>query len=107
MVSSLEHTRCLKYLGSSFDVIKRNSGIVCNLIYLYLMYIRWAEVTEVDMILAEEKEREERIMKEFGIQKTPISRRACTNFNVHNYNYNTYKHSGHPYFITDHLSIIC
>ncbi|RGB22452.1 hypothetical protein C1646_776077 [Rhizophagus diaphanus] len=34
-----------------------------------------AEVTEVDMILAEEKEREERIMKEFGIQ-TPISRRA-------------------------------
>lgn len=45
------------------------------------------EVTEVEMILAEEKEREERIMKEFGI-KTPISRRARTNFNVHNYNYN-------------------
>ncbi|CAB4389458.1 unnamed protein product [Rhizophagus irregularis] len=46
------------------------------------------EVT-VEMILVEEKEREEQIMKEFGIQ-TPISRRARTNFNVHNYNYNNY-----------------
>ncbi|CAB4388646.1 unnamed protein product [Rhizophagus irregularis] len=45
------------------------------------------EITEVDMILAEEKEYEERIMKEFGIQ-TPLRRRARTNFNVHNYNYN-------------------
>ncbi len=34
-----------------------------------------ADVTEVDMMLAEEKEREERIMKEIGIQ-TPVSRRA-------------------------------
>ncbi|PKB93020.1 hypothetical protein RhiirA5_442603 [Rhizophagus irregularis] len=31
------------------------------------------EITEVDMILAEEKEYEEQIMKEFGIQ-TPIHR---------------------------------
>ncbi|RGB34776.1 hypothetical protein C1646_760154 [Rhizophagus diaphanus] len=38
------------------------------------------EVTEIEMILAEEKEREERIMKEFGIQT----------LNVHNYNYNNY-----------------
>ncbi|PKC57095.1 hypothetical protein RhiirA1_473014 [Rhizophagus irregularis] len=45
------------------------------------------EITEVDMILAEEKEYEERIMKEFGIQ-TPLRRRARKNFNVHNYNYN-------------------
>ncbi|PKY44060.1 hypothetical protein RhiirA4_458229 [Rhizophagus irregularis] len=45
------------------------------------------EITEVDMILAEEKEYEERIMKEFGIQ-TPLRRRARANFNVHNYNYN-------------------
>ncbi|CAB4379901.1 unnamed protein product [Rhizophagus irregularis] len=52
-----------------------------------------AEVTEVDMILAEEKEREERIMKEFGIRKTPISRRARTNFIVHNYNYSTYNYN--------------
>jgi len=33
------------------------------------------DVTDVEMMLAEEKEREERIMREFGIQ-TPISRRA-------------------------------
>ncbi|RIA95866.1 hypothetical protein C1645_872492 [Glomus cerebriforme] len=33
------------------------------------------DVTDVEMMLAEEKEREERIMKELGIQ-TPISRRA-------------------------------
>ncbi|CAB4424245.1 unnamed protein product [Rhizophagus irregularis] len=38
------------------------------------------EVTELEMILAEEKERDERIMKEFGIQT----------LNVHNYNYNNY-----------------
>ncbi|CAB4376526.1 unnamed protein product [Rhizophagus irregularis] len=39
-----------------------------------------AEVTELEMILAEEKERDERIMKEFGIQT----------LNIHNYNYNNY-----------------
>jgi len=47
------------------------------------------EVTELEMLLAEEKEREERIMKEFGIQ-SPINRRPRTNFNVQNYNYNNY-----------------
>ncbi|CAB4416620.1 unnamed protein product [Rhizophagus irregularis] len=50
------------------------------------------EVTEVEMILAEEKEREERIMKEFGIQ-SPISRRARTNFNLHNYSYNNFNNN--------------
>ncbi|POG80515.1 hypothetical protein GLOIN_2v1800435 [Rhizophagus irregularis DAOM 181602=DAOM 197198] len=39
-----------------------------------------AEVTELEMILAEEKERDERIRKEFGIQT----------LNIHNYNYNNY-----------------
>ncbi|CAB4426230.1 unnamed protein product [Rhizophagus irregularis] len=39
-----------------------------------------AEVTELEMILAEEKERDERIMKEFGIQT----------LNINNYNYNNY-----------------
>ncbi|CAB4439902.1 unnamed protein product [Rhizophagus irregularis] len=39
-----------------------------------------AEVTELEMILAEENERDERIMKEFGIQT----------LNIHNYNYNNY-----------------
>ncbi|EXX57580.1 uncharacterized protein OCT59_026127 [Rhizophagus irregularis] len=38
------------------------------------------EVTELEMMLAEEKERDERIMKEFGIKT----------LNVHNYNYNNY-----------------
>ncbi|PKC67281.1 hypothetical protein RhiirA1_386510 [Rhizophagus irregularis] len=56
------------------------------------------EITEVDMILAEEKEYEERIMKEFGIQ-TPIRRRARTNFNVHNYNcnYNNFNYNYNNY----------
>ncbi|PKK61015.1 hypothetical protein RhiirC2_792448 [Rhizophagus irregularis] len=56
------------------------------------------EITEVDMILAEEKEYEERIMKEFGIQ-TPIHRRARTNFNVHNYNcnYNNFNYNYNNY----------
>jgi hypothetical protein len=43
------------------------------------------------MILAEEKERGERIMKEFGIQT----------LNVHNYNYNNYNNNynnNHNYF---------
>ncbi|RGB40913.1 hypothetical protein C1646_686785 [Rhizophagus diaphanus] len=54
---------------------------------------RKVEVTEVEMILAEEKEREERIMKEFGIQ-SPISRRARTNFNLHNYSsYNNFNNN--------------
>ncbi|CAB4445154.1 unnamed protein product [Rhizophagus irregularis] len=49
-----------------------------------------AEVTELEMILAEEKERDERIMKEFGIQT----------LNIHNYNYNNYNinyNSNHNY----------
>ncbi|RGB29043.1 hypothetical protein C1646_796040 [Rhizophagus diaphanus] len=50
-----------------------------------------AEVTELEMILAEEKERDERIMKEFGIQT----------LNIHNYNYNNYNinySNNHNYF---------
>ncbi|GES78907.1 hypothetical protein GLOIN_2v1768878 [Rhizophagus clarus] len=40
------------------------------------------EVTELEMLLAEEKEREERIMKEFGINR----RTRTNNFSVPNYN---------------------
>jgi hypothetical protein len=56
------------------------------------------EVTELEMLLAEEKERDERIMKEFGIQ-TPINRRARTNFNNYNYNnnYNNYNLNNYNY----------
>ncbi|PKY36817.1 hypothetical protein RhiirB3_460340 [Rhizophagus irregularis] len=42
------------------------------------------EVTELEMILAEEKERDERIMKEFGIQtlnNKDTIRRPASNFN--------------------------
>ncbi|CAB5216773.1 unnamed protein product [Rhizophagus irregularis] len=48
-----------------------------------------AEVTELEMILAEEKERDERIMKVFGIQT----------LNIHNYNYNNYNinYNNHNY----------
>src|ERR1043166_2115615 len=46
------------------------------------------DVTEVDMLLAEEREREEKILKELGLQ-TPVGRKGRKNTSFADYDYFT------------------